>query len=160
MHKTYQVEHDFLKARNLMNTPRDTLDGSTAISKNRIRVLPLVLIGAYASILIATLMDAMHGRNLIATSSLLSVGGAALVLVHCSRFLVPLETIDDWLWQLARCSALAGLAGVFIGLAMMTLGAGTFEAMTRGLSFAAFSVLYGILVAMPASCAVLLGREN
>ena len=49
MHKTYQVEHDFLKARNLMNTPRDTLDGSTAISKNRIRVLPLVRPAAAAA---------------------------------------------------------------------------------------------------------------
>ncbi len=152
-----------MKALNLMTEPRDTIDTPAhddGPSMTRMRVLPMVLIGAYASILIATLMDAMHGRNLIATSSLLSVGGAALVLVHCSRFLVPLETIDDWLWQLARCSALAGLAGVLIGLGMVTFGAGTFEAMTRGLSFAAFSVLYGILVALPAGCAVLLGGED
>ena len=143
-----------------MTTHQDTLDTpdhATRDSMPGIRVIPMALIGAYSAICIATLMDALHGRNLIATSSLISVGVIAIALLHLSRALKPLETIDDWLWQLARCSAIAGLAGVLAGLGMMFFGAGTFEAMTRGLSFA---VLYGVLVALPASCAVLLRPEN
>ncbi len=142
-----------------MTTPQDTLDSpgqSMHDSIMRIRVIPMALIGAYSAICIATLMDALHGQNLIATSSLLLVGGIALALLHCSRFLAPLETIDDWLWQLARCSALAGLCGATIGLCILFLGDGSFHTMTTGLSLAAFSVLYGVLIAMPAGCMVVL----
>ena len=145
-----------------MTTPQDTLDTpdhATGDSMTGIRVMPMALIGAYSAICIATLMDALHGQNLIATSSLLLVGGVALALLHLSRFLAPLETIDDWLWQLARCSALAGLCGATVGLCILFLGNGSFHTMTTGLSLAAFSVLYGVLIAMPAGCIVVLADD-
>ena len=152
-----------IKAMNHMTMHEDALNStvpSTRETLNRIRIAPLALIGAYSAIFIATLLDALHGQNLIATSSLLMVGLVALVLLHVSRAFTRLKTIDDWLWQLARCSALAGLAGALVGLCIMAFGNASFETMTLGLSFAAFSVLYGVLVAMPAGCAVVLGPEG
>ena len=43
-----------------------------------------------------------------------------------------------------------------IGLSMMLFGDGTSDTLSRGLALASFSVLYGVLIALPAGCAVVL----
>ena len=105
----------------------------------RNRWMLMLLAGIYFAMLIATVLDAIYGQSLIAPWSL------ALV---------------SWLWQLARCSALAGLFGAVVGLAILILGHGSFHTMTTGLSLAAFSVLYGVLIAMPAGCMVVLDGDD
>ena len=120
----------------------------------------MLLAGIYFAMLIATVLDAVYGRSLIAPWSLALVCTGTIAMLGCSRLFAALETIESWLWQLASCSALAGLVGALIGLSILFLGHGSFQTMTTGLSLAAFSVLYGVLIAMPAGCMVVLDSDD
>jgi hypothetical protein len=134
----------------------DAQDQATAGLSRRL----LMLLGAfYVALLIATVLDAIYGQSLIAPWSLTLVCTGTIAMLGCSRLFVAIETLESWLWQLARCSALAGLVGAIIGLTILFLGNGSFQTMTTGLSLAAFSVLYGVLIAMPAGCMVVLDND-
>ncbi len=88
--------------------------------------------------------------------SLLLVMTCGFLLVRLSHFLLQLNTLAAWLWQVARCIALGAGVGLVIGLSMMLFGDGTSDTLSRGLALASFSVLYGVLIALPAGCAVVL----
>lgn len=124
------------------------------------RYMLLILPPIYLALLVATLLDAVYGNSLIAPWSLALVCSGTVALLGCSRLFSIITTIDSWLWQLARCSALAGLCSAIVGLGILFLGDGSFHTMTTGLSLATFSILYGILIAMPAGCAVVLRPGN
>ena len=143
-----------------MTHPPDQIDDSTTMKPGLNRWMLMLLAGIYFAMLIATVLDAVYGQSLIAPWSLTLVCTGTFAMLGCSRLFAAIETIESWLWQLARCSALAGLIGAVIGLTILILGKGSFQTMTTGLSLAAFSVLYGMLIAMPAGCLVVLDSDD
>ena len=143
-----------------MAHPRVELDAPDTPKSARSRWMLMLLAGVYFAMLIATVLDAVYGRSLIAPWSLALVCTGTAAMLGCSKLFAAIETIESWLWQLARCSALAGLLGAVIGLTILIIGSGSFHTMTTGLSLAAFSVLYGLLIAMPAGCLVVLDSDD
>jgi len=143
-----------------MTHPPDQIDDSSTMKPGLNRWMLMLLAGIYFAMLIATVLDAIYGQSLIAPWSLTLVCTGTCAMLGCSRLFAAIETIESWLWQLARCSALAGLIGAVVGLTILVLGKGSFQTMTTGLSLAAFSVLYGILIAMPAGCLVVLDSDD
>ena len=143
-----------------MAHPQEQAEAPGTVKSGRSRWMLMLLAGIYFAMLIATVLDAVYGRSLIAPWSLALVCTGTIAMLGCSRLFAALETIESWLWQLARCSALAGLVGALIGLSILFLGHGSFQTMTTGLSLAAFSVLYGVLIAMPAGCMVVLDSDD
>ena len=62
---------------------------------------------------------------------------------------------------------LTGLVGEYfyivlgvIGILVMLFGDGTSSTVSRGLALASFSMLYGVLIALPAGCAVVCLERN
>ena len=149
-----------MKAWNMNTSQAQSHVTSPPEQKHSRRTMLLILSPIYLALLLATLLDAVYGHSLIAPWSLTLVCTGTAALLGCSKLFAIINTIDSWLWQLARCSALSGLCSATIGLGILFLGDGSFHTMTTGLSLAAFSVLYGILIAMPAGCAVVLRPDN
>ena len=139
-----------------MHEPETMINETTITTTRSDRFILMTLPGFYLAVLVATVLDAVMGQSLLAPWSLLLVLTGAFLILRFSQAFFQLRSTTAWLWQVARCSALAGAIGLLIGLAIMLLGNGSFETMTRGLSLSAFSVLYGVLIALPAGCAVIL----
>jgi hypothetical protein len=143
------------------NTTRHTIDLQGNEYEQRTRLVLVGLPAFYVAVLAATIIDGILGRSLMAFWSLLLVMTCAFLLVRLSHFLLRLDTLAAWLWQVARCIALGAGVGLVIGLSMMLFGDGTSDTLSRGLGLASFSVLYGVLIALPAGCAVvLLDKES
>ena len=141
--------------------------GTTITIHDGINDLPrgtrLVLLSVpafYAAVLSATIIDGIVGGSLVAFWSLLLVLTFAFLLVRASRFLCRLDSLSAWLWQLARCTAVAAILAVGIGILVMLFGDGTSRTVSRGLALASFSMLYGVLIALPAGCAVVWIERN
>ena len=149
-----------MKAWNMNTHPTESDVPMNTEPEHPRRYMLLILPPIYLALLVATLLDAVYGNSLIAPWSLALVCSGTVALLGCSRLFSIITTIDSWLWQLARCSALAGLCSAIVGLGILFLGDGSFHTMTTGLSLATFSILYGILIAMPAGCAVVLRPGN
>jgi hypothetical protein len=146
----------YVKGIFMTNSNDQSLTLQPATGMSRSRLLLVTLPAFYLAVFFATVIDAILGQSLVALWSLLLVLTCALVLMRSSQFFWKLRTFTAWLWQAARCSALAGLIGLSIGFGVMLLGDGSMDTLIYGLSLAAFSVLYGVLIALPAGCAVVL----
>jgi len=138
------------------DTTQHTIEFHGNEHEQRTRLVLVGLPAFYLAILAATILDGVLGRSLMAFWSLLLVMTCAFLLVRVSHFLLQLDTLAAWLWQSARCIALGSCVGLVIGLSMMLFGDGTSVTLSRGLALASFSVLYGVLIALPAGCAVAL----
>ena len=126
----------------------------------RIRKVVVALPAFYVAVVAATVIDGMIGGSLVAFWSLLLVLTMTFLLVRVSRFLCRSVSFASWLWQIARCSAVGALLGVLIGMLVMLFGDGTSTTVAGGLALASFSMLYGVLLALPAGGAVVwLERE-
>ena len=136
------------------DTTHSIIDMQSPDYESRSRLVAMGLPAFYASILVATIIDGILGRSMMAFWSLLLVMTIGCLLVQISRLVMTLDSRAAWLWQIARCIALSAGIGLAIGLGMMLLGDGTSTTISRGLGLSSFSVLYGVLIALPAGCAV------
>ena len=134
-------------------------DGINALPR-RTRLVLLSLPAFYVAVLAATIIDGIVGRSLVAFWSLLLVLTFAFLLVRASRFLCRLDSLSAWLWQSARCTAAASVVGVAIGILVMLFGDGSSSTVSRGLALSSFSMLYGVLISLPAGCAVVCLERN
>ena len=134
-------------------------DGSNGLSR-RTRPALLLLPAFYAAVLAATIIDGIVGGSPVAFWSMLLVLVISFLLMRATRFLCTLDSLTAWLWQMARCTALAAVFAVGIGILVMLFGDGTSSTVSRGLALASFSMLYGVLIALPAGCAVVCLERN
>ncbi len=73
------------------------LDAPDAPKSGRSRWMLMLLAGIYFVMLIATVLDAVYGRSLIAPWSLALVCTGTAAMLGCSRMFAALETIESWL---------------------------------------------------------------
>ena len=122
----------------------------------RMKFVLVALPSFYLAIVVATVIDGVLGRSLMALWSLLLVTTCAFLLIRLIGFLKVIDSLENWLWHGARCVALGSGLGLLIGLSIMLFGDGASSTLSRGLALASFSMLYGVLIALPAGCAVIL----
>lgn len=131
-------------------TIRDSAHGA----QRRARSVLVALPSFYVAVIAATIIDGVVGGSLIAFCSLLLVLVMTIALLRASRRLRRPEEPASRLWQLARCTAAGATLAVVIGILVMLFGDGTSTTVATGLALASFSMLYGVLLALPAGCAV------
>ena len=131
-------------------TIRDSAHGA----QRRARPVLVALPSFYVAVIAATIIDGVVGGSLIAFCSLLLVLVMTIALLRASRRLRRPEEPASRLWQLARCTAAGATLAVVIGILVMLFGDGTSTTVATGLALASFSMLYGVLLALPAGCAV------
>ena len=131
-----------------------TIANARSDFRRRIRLVKLALPCFYGAVIAATIIDGLIGGSLVAFWSLLLVLTMAFVLVRASRRWFRFDCLASRLWQLARCSASGATLGVGIGLLVILFGDGASTTVAGGLALASFSVFYGVLLALPAGCAV------